>query len=46
MKYTDEMGSGAMIYIPDFIKTGSSNHKLIGGIHIQTDSKVISLSLL
>jgi hypothetical protein len=28
-----EMGSGAMIYIPSFIKTGSGIQKLIGGIH-------------
>jgi hypothetical protein len=33
MKYTIEMGSGAMIYIPSFIKIGSSIQKLIGGIH-------------
>jgi hypothetical protein len=33
MKYADEMGSGAMIYIPSFIKIGS-------GIH--TDSMVIA----
>jgi hypothetical protein len=42
MKYTDEMVSGAMIYISDFIKTGSGIHKLMGGIHIHTDSKVMS----
>jgi hypothetical protein len=30
MKYTVEMGSGAMIYIPNFIKTGSGIQKLIG----------------
>jgi hypothetical protein len=33
MKYAVEMGSGAMIYIPSFIKTGSGNQKLIEGIH-------------
>jgi hypothetical protein len=40
MKYAVEMGSGATIYIPSFIKTGSGIQKLNGGIH--TDSKVIS----
>jgi hypothetical protein len=33
MKYAVEMGSGAMIYIPSFIKTGSVIQKLKGGIH-------------
>jgi hypothetical protein len=36
MKYADEMVSGAMIYIPSFIKIGSAIQKLTGGIH--TDS--------
>jgi hypothetical protein len=31
MKYAAEMGSGAMIYIPSFIKTGSAIQKLIRG---------------
>jgi hypothetical protein len=31
MKYAVEMGSGAMIYIPGLIKTGSGIQKLIGG---------------
>jgi hypothetical protein len=31
MKYTVEMGSGAMIYMPSFIKIGSGINKLIGG---------------
>jgi hypothetical protein len=31
MKYAVEMGSGAMIYIPSFIKIGSDIQKLIGG---------------
>jgi hypothetical protein len=31
MKYTVEMGSRAMIYIPSFIKIGSGTQKLIGG---------------
>jgi hypothetical protein len=30
MKYAVEMGSGAMIYIPSFIKIGSGIRKLIG----------------
>jgi hypothetical protein len=38
MKYAVEMGSGAMIYIPSFIKIGSAIQKLIRGreIHTQT----------
>jgi hypothetical protein len=30
MKYTIEMGSDAMIYLPSFIKIGSGNQKLNG----------------
>jgi hypothetical protein len=30
MKYTTEMGLGAMIYAPGFIKTGSGILKLMG----------------
>jgi putative Mn2+ efflux pump MntP len=30
MKYAVEMGSVAMIYIPSFIKIGSSIQKLVG----------------
>jgi hypothetical protein len=33
MKYAVDMGSGVMIYIPSFIKTGSGIHTLIGGRH-------------
>jgi hypothetical protein len=42
MKYAVEMGSGAIIYIPSFIKIGSGIQKLIGGIHGHTDCMVIS----
>jgi hypothetical protein len=42
MKYTFQMGSGAVIYIPSFIKTGSGIQKLIGGIHRHTDSMEIA----
>jgi hypothetical protein len=31
------MGSGAMIYIPNFIKIGSGIQKPIAGIHRHTD---------
>jgi hypothetical protein len=31
MKYAVEMGSGAMTYIPSFIKIGSGIQKLMGG---------------
>jgi hypothetical protein len=30
MKYTSEMSSGATIYIPSFLKTGSGIEKLMG----------------
>jgi hypothetical protein len=36
MKYAAEMDSGAMIYIPNFIKTGSGIEKFMGGIDIHT----------
>jgi hypothetical protein len=38
MKYAVEMSSGAMMYIPSFIKTGLGIQKLIGkwGIHRHT----------
>jgi hypothetical protein len=41
MKYADEMGSVAMIYVPYFINIGSGIQKLVRGIHWQADSKVI-----
>jgi hypothetical protein len=44
MKYTVEMGSGAMMYIPDFIKTDPAIQTLIKGIHRHTDSIVIVLA--
>jgi hypothetical protein len=40
MKYVVETGSGAMIYIPSFIKIGSGIQKLIGRGY--TDRKEIS----
>jgi hypothetical protein len=36
--YAVEMGSGAIICIPSFIKIGSGIQKLIRGIHRHTDS--------
>jgi hypothetical protein len=39
MKYVVEMGSGAVIYIPSFIKNGSGIQEFIGG---HTDSMVIT----
>jgi hypothetical protein len=45
MKYAVEMGSGAMICTPSFIKTGSGIQKLMGGgeeNHRHTDSVVIA----
>jgi hypothetical protein len=40
MKYTVEMGLGAMIYIPSFIKIGSGIQNLIWGGY--TDRKDIA----
>jgi hypothetical protein len=40
MKYAVEMGSGAMIYIPSFIKIGSGIRKLIVEIHRQNGDRV------
>jgi hypothetical protein len=42
MKYSVEMGSDAMMYVPNFIKIGSGVQKLIGRIHRHTDSMVVS----
>jgi hypothetical protein len=44
MKYAIEMGSGAMIYIPSLIKTGSAIEEFIGGvdIHREADSMEIA----
>jgi hypothetical protein len=42
MKYAVEMGSGAMICVPSFIKIGSDIQKLIEDIHRHTDSMVIA----
>jgi hypothetical protein len=42
MKYAVEIGSGAMMYTPSFIKTVSCVQKLGGGTHKHTDSMVIS----
>jgi hypothetical protein len=36
IKYAVEMDSGAMIYIPNFIKIGSGIQMLMGGIHRHT----------
>jgi hypothetical protein len=36
MEHAVEMGSGAMIYIPSFLKTGSGIQKLMGGTIPQT----------
>jgi hypothetical protein len=41
MKYVVEMGSGAMIYIPSFINTGSGIQKVMGGGEY-TDNMVIA----
>jgi hypothetical protein len=38
MKYAVEMGSGAMIYIPSFVKTGSGVQKFMEGIYRHTQT--------
>jgi hypothetical protein len=45
MKYAVEMGSGAIIYVPSFIKIGSGIQKLIWGIHRQHGDLISLLSL-
>jgi Flp pilus assembly CpaE family ATPase len=46
MKYAAEMGSGAMMYIPSFIKIGSGIEKLLeGSIHRQHGDCISLLSL-
>jgi hypothetical protein len=42
MKYAFEMVSGAMIYMPSFIKIGSSIQTFKGGIHRHMDSMEIA----
>jgi hypothetical protein len=42
-KYAVEMGSGAMIYIPSFVQTGSGIQKLTGGNHRHTDCMEVAL---
>jgi hypothetical protein len=44
MKYAVEMGTGAMIYIPRFVKIGSGIRNYLGQvvIHRQTDSMEIA----
>jgi hypothetical protein len=46
MKFVAEMGSGAMIYKPSFIYTGSVIQEFIGGIHRHTDIMVILQAFL
>jgi hypothetical protein len=38
MKYAIEVGSGAMMYIPSFVKIGLAIHKLMGGTHTDTQT--------
>jgi hypothetical protein len=43
MKYTIEMGSGAMIYIPSFIKIGSRLNRGDTEIHKQDGDRISPL---
>jgi hypothetical protein len=38
MKYAVEMGSGAMIYVESFMKTGSGIQKLLRGLFTDTQT--------
>jgi hypothetical protein len=40
MKYTAEIGPVVMIYVPGFIKIGSSIQKLMWGIHRQLGDRI------
>jgi hypothetical protein len=42
MEYAAEMDSGAMIYIPSFIKTGFTMQKFMNGIYRHTDSMIFA----
>jgi hypothetical protein len=44
MKYAVEVGLGAMVYIPSFVKIGSGIQKLIRGIHRHTNRMEIALA--
>jgi hypothetical protein len=46
MKYAVEVGSGAMIYVPSFIKIGSGIQKLTGEIRRHTETQRGDLSSL
>jgi hypothetical protein len=46
MKHAIDMGSGATIYIPSFIKIGSGIQKFIAGIHRHTREHGDLISLL
>jgi hypothetical protein len=43
MTYAAELGSGAMIYVPSFIKIGSGIQKLKGGFTDTQDGDRISI---
>jgi hypothetical protein len=44
MKYAVEMGSDAMIYIPNFINFGSGTRKFTGVNHGHTDAQSVCRS--
>jgi hypothetical protein len=46
MKYSVEMGSGAMMHVPSFIKIGSGIQKLMEGIHRQQGDLISLFSFL
>jgi hypothetical protein len=44
MKYAVEVGSGAMIYIPSFIKTASSIQKYMEGRGVHRHKNILVIS--
>jgi hypothetical protein len=46
MKYAVEMPSGAMIYVPSFIKISSSIQNVIGGGYRDTEAEGDRMNLL
>jgi hypothetical protein len=46
MKYAGEMGTGAIIYIPSFIETGSAIQRLVGVQHRQRGDIISLLSFI
>jgi hypothetical protein len=46
MKYIFEIGSVAMIYVPNVIIIGSDNQKMVGGIHRHRYAETVNLCFI